>query len=726
MEPTRAVLVLGCLAFAVPAAALADACLPAAAAIAALGWLLAVHAPFGWRRIGLAALPALLAGLGGHAARAAPLELRPGLANLRGVVAEVQRDPTNQTTVLWLGRPPSGLRLVVVGELEVLPGDRIRALVRTAAAPIADWSPRPTTTATNVAVEPGGRSLRRGIAALRRSWETLLLRHGGTAGPLLATLVLGDETRPERGIAEAHRGTGLSHLLAVSGAHAAILAELLGLSARKRGSRLRRSRRHLLVVLALLALYGAVAGGDPPVLRAVLGYGLAATAQPLGRRCGLAVALGVPALWTALHEPSALLGPSFQLSYAAVLGLALAPRMPDRPTWRERLGAAVAASFWAALATAPLTLWWFGQLAPWTILLTPLLAPLVAAMLLGGLLLCLAATLHPLLGAAVGAPLAMLVEGYVVVVAAADRLPCTPILATASPALWSALAAAVAAVLWFVCVRSRTVAALAGALAAAPHFVPTPRPAGGTLELFAVGHGQAALARLADGSTVAIDCGSMHHPHLAARRLLAALPERRLDRLVVTHADQDHHNGVPRLLDAVAIAEVFLPESLADSPLQRRLTAAGSAVTIVTAGSQLRPHPELRLTAPRLSADASDNDRSVWCRIGEGGDAVLLTGDAERLGVDAVLSERLVQDAAVLVLPHHGRDNPRIGDLLAVVRPRLCLASAPVEDGLTAQGRLAQQAGITTLTTGTVGSIRVRLRGPLAVQHDVVWRELPD
>jgi competence protein ComEC len=670
-------------------------------------------------------MPALLAGLGNPVPRCPTTLVGPGLARLEGVVGEVQRDPANQRTVLWLGRPRVGMRVFVDGELEVLPGDRVRAMVRTAAAPIAEWPVRPTTSAANVEVEPGSWSVRRGIAALRRRWERLLLQHGGAAGPLLATLVLGDETRPERGIAEAHRGTGLSHLLAVSGAHAAILAELLGLSARKRGSRLRRPRWHLFVVLALLSLYGAVAGGDPPVLRAVLGYALAATAQPLGRRCGLAIALGVPALWTTLQEPTALLGPSFQLSYAAVLGLALAPRLPDRPTWRERLGAAIAASFWAALATAPLTLWWFGQLAPWTILLTPLLAPLVAAMLLGGLLLCLAATLHPLLGDAIGAPLALLVEGYVAMVAAADQLPCTPILATASPALWSALAAAVPAVVWFAWARTRTVAALAGALAAAPHFIPAPRPAGGTLELFAVGHGQAALARLADGSTVAVDCGSMHHPHLAARRLLAALPERRLDRLVVTHADQDHHNGVPLLLDTVAIAEVFLPESLAGTPLERRLSEAGCAVTIVAAGSQARPHQELQLAAPRLPADASDNDRSLWCRIGRADGAVLLTGDAERQGVEAVLSDRLVHEAAVLVLPHHGRENPRITDLLAVVRPWLCLASAPAEDGLTAQGRVAQRAGVATLTTGAVGSIRVRICGPIAVQHDVAWRELP-
>ena len=66
---------------------------------------------------------------------------------------------------------------------------------------------------------------------------------------------------------------------------------------------------------------------------------------------------------------------------------------------------ALRASAWAALATAPLTLIYFGQLAPWTIAATPLLSPLVALMLASGLVVAACGGCLPLL-ATVAAPLA--------------------------------------------------------------------------------------------------------------------------------------------------------------------------------------------------------------------------------------------------------------------------------------------------------------------------------
>ena len=51
----------------------------------------------------------------------------------------------------------------------------------------------------------------------------------GAVGPLVCTLVLGNGTRLPQDLQQSHRATGLSHLLAVSGAHAAMLAWLLGL-----------------------------------------------------------------------------------------------------------------------------------------------------------------------------------------------------------------------------------------------------------------------------------------------------------------------------------------------------------------------------------------------------------------------------------------------------------------------------------------------------------------
>lgn len=272
----------GAIAFSLPTAVLTASCLPAAAALAAAGWLLACHTRHPLRHVGLAALPALLAALGTRPLQATEVPLGP--TRVTGTVAEVLRSPTIGSCALRLRGAHTEVWVTVVGDVEALPGDRVAALARGAQAPCPDRSRRLHAQADNVVVTAAPPSLRRAIVSLRRHCErTLLTFVPGDAGAVLATLVLGRDTRPTVDVADAHRGTGLSHLLAVSGAHAAMLAQLLGLSTLRRGQRLRRSRTYTLLVLAVLITYAAIAGGEPPVVRAVLGYMLASLAVPLGR-----------------------------------------------------------------------------------------------------------------------------------------------------------------------------------------------------------------------------------------------------------------------------------------------------------------------------------------------------------------------------------------------------------------------------------------------------------
>ena len=169
----------------------------------------------------------------------------------------------------------------------------------------------------------------------------------------------------------------------MSGAHVSLLAGMLALLLRGRAER----RAPAVVLLVLVGLYGTITGLDPPVVRALVGFALLLLAQRHGRRLPITAALAAPGLATALLWPQDARSASFALSYAAVAGLALAPSLRRPAGLGQRLWIAMAASGWATLTTAPLTLAWFGQLAPWTILATPLLGPLVALLLAGGLVL---------------------------------------------------------------------------------------------------------------------------------------------------------------------------------------------------------------------------------------------------------------------------------------------------------------------------------------------------
>src|SRR5262245_44270410 len=386
--------------------ALARAFVPAAAVFAAAATLAALARRPRWA--GLAALPTLLAALPEPPAFCAGLPAGP--VRVQGTVVAVRRDPLLDDRAVLLATGGGRLWLRVHGELPALPGDRLTAVARCSAGAVPGERCSVRAAREACAITAGPEHLPRLCAAARAALEDCLLRLvPGERGALLANLVLGSATSLPDDVAAAHRATGLSHLLAVSGTHAAMLAWLLGLQPFGGGRRRPVRRPHLVAALLLLCVYGAITGLEPPVFRALCSYALAAAGLQFGRRTSTVQGLCWPIVASAVVAPAGALRPSFCLSYAAVAGLALAgpPRDGALEHW---LLAPIRGSLWATVATAPLTLFWFGQIAPWTIVLTPLLAPLVAAMLFWGLGGALLVLLVPGTGALVAAPLRSLAD----------------------------------------------------------------------------------------------------------------------------------------------------------------------------------------------------------------------------------------------------------------------------------------------------------------------------
>ncbi|MBX3462527.1 MAG: ComEC/Rec2 family competence protein [Planctomycetes bacterium] len=720
MVPRSVAPLVWCAAFAVPAALLGRVALPAAAAWAALGLLLARWLPHRCRLAGLCALPVVLAGVPPRdVAIAWP---RPGPCAVAGTVVDVVRAPQAGLAWVTLGDGHTTLRVQFDGDVDVLPGDRLHALGRVGAAVAPELAPTVHASAAAAAIEAGPWSLPRAAAAARRALERQLLGLiPDERGAMLASLLLGRGTRSSTALANAHQGTGLSHLLAVSGAHAAMLAMLLGLVGR--GQRLGAGSRRTAAVLLVLFAYAAITGGEPPVVRAVATFALAALATRLGRPCPLSTGLLAPAVATCLWQPEALLGPSFLLSYAAVVGLALAGPTGGEPGLRRHLAASCRGSGWATLLTAPLTLFFFGQLAPWTVLLTPLLGPLVALLLFGSLFTALLGLCLPAVATGLAVPLAAATSLYAATVQAADDLPGTPVPAWCVPPAWLLGLAAGAALVAVGCAPGRRGAAIAASLLIGPYFLPLRPDDGPRLWLFAVGHGQASLGSVG-GRRVVLDCGSLQAPGRAAGELLRALDRRHVDLLVVSHADADHHNGLELLLRAVPVDAAVLPARLAGSDLGRRLAAQGTRVQFLGPGERLQPLPEVTVAVPWVPKGSSDNDQSLWTQLRLGDTRVLCTGDAEALGTAAAIAQGLAVPSEVLLLPHHGRRNPAAAHLLARVRPRVCLGSAAAADGDTALGRLARAFGADLWITGQHGTIEL-LGTPPRVRSRSDGRPLP-
>ena len=119
---------------------------------------------------------------------------------------------------------------------------------------------------------------------------------------------------------EAFRRTGAAHLLAISGLHVGIL---LGISLAGSAALLgRKHHLHLIAPLIIIWLYGLLAGMSPSATRACIMGSVYLASLAFGRQRGSLAPIGIAAALMVAVSPSILYSISFQLSFAAIAGIA--------------------------------------------------------------------------------------------------------------------------------------------------------------------------------------------------------------------------------------------------------------------------------------------------------------------------------------------------------------------------------------------------------------------
>ncbi len=225
---------------------------------------------------------------------------------------------------------------------------------------------------------------------------------------LIAGIVLGEQTGISPGLQEAFRLTGTSHIIVISGFNITIIAGLFTMVF----SRILGRYRGALAAAVGIILYTLLVGANAAVVRAAILGLLTLLGHLIGRRqTGLNSLTFVAGVMTAI-TPTVLWDVSFQLSFAATLGIMLyAEPMTDwftRMASRllpqdkaEKLAGPVGEYFLLTLAaqitTLPLMVYYFKRLSLTTLIANPLILPAQPAlMVLGGLAILTGLVFHPL------------------------------------------------------------------------------------------------------------------------------------------------------------------------------------------------------------------------------------------------------------------------------------------------------------------------------------------
>ena len=112
----------------------------------------------------------------------------------------------------------------------------------------------------------------------------------------------------------------------------------------------------------------------------------------------------------------------------------------------------------------------------------------------------------------------------------------------------------------------------------------------------AVGHGGCTVMETPDGRTLLYDAGALGGPDVTRRQIAPFLwyrGIRRIDEVFLSHADLDHFNGLPELLDRFAVGQVTCTPTFADKNTEGvretldALRRRGVPIRIVKAGDVL-------------------------------------------------------------------------------------------------------------------------------------------
>lgn len=277
----------------------------------------------------------------------APVLDRPRVVELVGKVVRVElqsaRDRVRVTLVPDAPTLlPPRVRVVIAARdapVDLRPGDELSLRARLVPPPGAslpggyDFSRAAWYMRLGATGKAIGKVTRVRAAVRRNGLREILSAHvrsriGGSAGGIAAAFASGDRGGIAPNDEEAMRGSGLTHLLSISGLHVTAVvgaAMLLALKLLALSPRL-AVRWPLVVVSAGVGAaagigYTLLTGSEVPTIRSCIAALLIVAGVAIGRRAFTLRLVAVGALVIMLVWPEALVGPSFQLSFAAIASI---------------------------------------------------------------------------------------------------------------------------------------------------------------------------------------------------------------------------------------------------------------------------------------------------------------------------------------------------------------------------------------------------------------------
>ena len=541
--------------------------------------------------------------------------------------------------------------------------------------------------------------------ALLDSYECILDEK--SAGTIEA-VTLGEKGKMEKEWKTAYQEGGISHILAISGLH----ITLIGMGIYRL---LRRTHFSCFfsasIAAAAVICYACMTGFGISAMRAVLMFLIWLGAQICGRKYDMVTGIAVAACMMIQNEVSVLPESSFLLSYGAVLSIAvLVPAIRKFCQISGKVSSAAAAGLTIWMGTLPLSLCFFYQTAPWSVMVNLAVVSLMPVLMISGPTAAVFGLLSVHIGTFLAAPVFYLIKIFDGLCRLEQKLPFTLWVAGCPSLLrilmyygWIVVAVLISACLYGDSDGKRTkgnrrtrrfVWTVCGILCLVTMIRPSPEK----LEVICmdVGQGDSALIRMTTGESCLVDGGSSSETKIweyTISQTLKYYGVRTLEYVFLSHGDSDHINGIRQFLEeyergadgknihGITMNHLVLPPTANPedfSELEMLASKHNIAVLQMERGGSVAGKDwSICCLAPgRDSLTGDRNEDSMVLMLKYGSFRMLFTGDLEGEAELKLAASDTDLRCDVLKAAHHGSAGGTTRQFLEKTKPQCTVISS--------------------------------------------------
>ena len=478
----------------------------------------------------------------------------------------------------------------------------------------------------------------------------------GDAGALIPGMVLGDTSKQTAQFKDQMKRSGLTHLVAVSGANFAIVSSFVLWCMQ---FLIRRNNYRIMATAIALSCFIALVRPSPSVLRAAAMAAVLLSAQATKRKTDSLPALGFAIAAVVLGDPWQARDAGFALSVLATAGLLLfAPIIENHLPTHKKLAGALAPPIAAIVFCSPILVALSGYLSPMSILANLLAAPFVAPITIVGFI---AALISPF------APQVTLLLVYLIRVPAGSIAAIAhwssgfPVLTIHNGTIGFLIVAVLVAFLWLFKKSWRRSTAILVVVILSLTWVQR-WPAGDwQIANCDVGQGDSMVINLHHGQGIVIDVGP---DPVAENKCLRNLGITDVPLLILSHFHADHVGGLSGLVQSRKVGQVWISnnlEPLLESTHSLFLLRKSKVITVQKglvsqiAGIQfevLWPENTIRNFAAMPGEGSQINNSSIAMLVTTPDWSIFTAGDLEPPAQHEILGS--VRTVDIYKVCHHG------------------------------------------------------------------------